>query len=70
MRHMSPVMCHLSRVTCHMSHVIFLYYYLTNNTKKNTLSFFKKWIKWWSWSVEGLLSTGTAISNRLGVAAL
>ena len=51
---MSHVMCHVSRVTCHMSRVTchnFFYY----------LFFF--WTKWWSLSVEGLLSTGPTPSS-------
>ena len=55
-RHVSCVTCHLSPVTCHMSH-FFLY------PPKN-------WTKWWSQSVEDLLSTGPTPSsfNRAGVA--
>ena len=26
----------------------------------------KKWTKWWSWSVEGLLSTGPTPSSYIG----
>ena len=56
--HMSHVTCHVSRVTtchlsrvrCHMSHVFFSSYF-----------FFR--IKWWSLSVEGLLSTGPTPSS-------
>ena len=41
---MSHVVCHVSCVTCHMSHVTFFsFFFLT---------------KWWSFLVEGLLSTG------------
>ena len=45
-------MCHVSRVTCHVSHFflfIFLFFIFF-------LNFFLA--KWWSLSVEGLLSTG------------
>ena len=44
---MSNVKCHMSRVTCHVS----LFF------------FFLFWIKWWSLSVEGLLSTGPTPSS-------
>ena len=47
--HMSYVTCHMSRVTCHVSYV-----------KKKKL---KNVIKWWSLSVEGLLSTGPTPSS-------
>ena len=51
MCHVSCVMCHMACVTCHMSHVqIFFLHY----KKKKSL---KKWTKWGSLSVEGLLST-------------
>ena len=46
MGHMSCVTCHVLPVTCHLSHVIFLFVYPLKN-----------WTKWWSWTVEGLLST-------------
>jgi hypothetical protein len=45
----SRVTCHVSHVTCHVSHVIFF------------PSFFRT--KWWSLSVEGLLSTGPTPSS-------
>ena len=47
--HMSCVTCHVSRVTCHVSHV--------------TLLFFFSRTKWWSISMEGLLSTGPRLSS-------
>ena len=49
--HLSCVRCHMSCVTCHVSHVtcnIFFYFFFT---------------KWWSLSVEGLLSTGPTPSS-------
>ena len=61
--HVSPFTCHLSPVTCHLSHV-----------KKISFTFFfikKKYIyiyilkNWWSWSVEGLLSTGPTPSSLI-----
>ena len=45
--HMSRVMSHVSRVTCHMS----LFFYSFSLTK------------WWSFLVEGLLSTGPTPSS-------
>ena len=49
--HVSRVTCHVSRVTCHMSrvtcHIFFCFF----------------WTKWWSLSVEGLLSTGPTPSS-------
>ena len=42
------VTCHLSHVTCHMSRVT---------------CHVSKWTKWWSLSVEGLLSTGPTPSS-------
>ena len=54
--HMSRVMCHMSRVTCHMSRFFsrfFLLFFF--------FSFFQT--KWWSLSVEGLLSTGPTPSS-------
>ena len=53
---MSYVMCHVSRVTCHVSHVTchmshFLSFFLFFRTK------------WWSLSLEGLLSTGPTPSS-------
>ena len=73
--HVAPVTCHLSHVNCHLSHVkchlspvtcqkcfyIFFYY------KKNKyISLKKNWTKWWSQSVEGLLSTGPTPSSSRG----
>ena len=53
------VTCHVSRVTCHVSqdmcHMSIFYY----------LSFFPR-TKWWSLSVEGLLSTGPTPSSLIG----
>ena len=43
------VTCHMSRVTCHMSRV--------------KCFFFVFFTKWWSLSVEGLLSTGPTLSS-------
>ena len=50
---MSHVACHMSHVTCHVSHVIC---HMSHVFKKNLT-------KWWSLSVEGLLSTGPTLSN-------
>ena len=49
--HMSRVTCHVSRVTCHMSRVTCHFFSLFFRTK------------WWSLSVEGLLSTGPTPSS-------
>ena len=49
-RHMSRVTCHMSRVTCHMSQ-FYLFIFFFSRTK------------WWSLSVEGLLSTGPTPSS-------
>ena len=43
----SCVTCHVSHVTCHVSHVMCHFF----------------WTKWWSLSVEGLLSTGPTPSS-------
>ena len=45
------VTCHMSWVTCHVSHV------------KCCVFFFVSFTKWWSLSVEGLLSTGCTPSS-------
>ena len=53
--HVSHVTCHMSRVTCHVSNVtwhmfcFFLFFFLRT--------------KWWSLSVEGLLSAGPTPSS-------
>ena len=55
--HVSRVTCHVSHVTCHVSQLFFVFVFL---------SFFfieKKLKKWWSLSVEGLLSTGPTPSS-------
>ena len=54
---MSCVTYHLSCVTCHVSHVTHHFSFF---------SFF--WTKWWSLSVEGLLSTGPTPSSLLPTA--
>ena len=46
---MSCVTCHVSHVTCHVSHV---------TCHMSLFFFFLFRTKWWSLSVEGLLSTG------------
>ena len=46
----------MSRVTCHMSRVTCNFFFLL-----------KKFTKWWSYSVEGLLSTGPTPSSLLTV---
>ena len=46
------VMCHVSHVTCPVSRVNFFF-------------FFFFWTKWWSLSVEGLLSKGSTLSSLL-----
>ena len=51
--YMSRVTCHVSHVTCHVSHVIFFFF----------LFFLFFLTKWWSSSVEGLLSTGPTPSS-------
>ena len=54
MCHVSCVTCHMSRVKCHLSHV------------KKKFTFFlslKNFTKWWSYSVESLLSTGPTPSS-------
>ena len=55
--HLSPVMCHLSPVTCH--------FFFTLKKIKWILFFMLQRIltKWWSYSVEGLLSTGHTPSS-------
>ena len=51
--YVSCVMCHVSHVMCHMSTYFFtLFFY------KEKIIFSKNCIKWWSWLVEGVLSTG------------
>ena len=49
--HMSQVACHVSHVTCHMSQVTY------------HKSYFFFFTKWWSLSVEGLLSMGPSPSS-------
>ena len=57
----SHTMCHVSPVTCHLSkYFIFLFY------EKKNLSFRKNWTKWWSLSLEGMLSTGPTPSSFNG----
>ena len=51
---MSHVTCHMSHVACHMSHV---------TSHMSYVKEFKKWTKWWSLLVEGLLSTGPTSSS-------
>ena len=51
-----PQRCHVSHVTCHVSHV-------TCHGSRFFLLLF--WTKWWSLSVEGLLSTGPTPSSLL-----
>ena len=70
--HVSPVTCHLSRVTSHLSHdkifffITFFFIKITYQNKKNadfSASLTKNWTKWWSWSLEGMLSTGPTLSS-------
>ena len=56
----SHVTCHVSRVTCHVSHVTCYMSRVTCHVSHVTFFFF---IKWWSLSVEGLLSTGPTPSS-------
>ena len=59
--HVPCVMCHISCVTCHMSPVtcpisnvtFFSFFFITKLC----------WTRWWSQSVEGLLSTGSTPSS-------
>ena len=61
---MSHVMCHVSHVTCHMSHVICHMSRVTCHVSHVLIFFFTKW---WSLSVEGLLSTGPTPSSFLNL---
>ena len=70
MCHVSGVRFHLWSVKCHLSHVKIFFF-----TLKKYWFFFghkQNLTKWWSWSVEGLLSTGPnpssffSISNNQG----
>ena len=58
MCHVSCVMCHMSHGMCHMSHVTCpnIFFTLEKNPEK-------KWTKWWSFLVEGLLSTRPTLSS-------
>ena len=49
----SGVRCQFSRVTCQMSHVIYFFFF----------NFFLLRTIWWSFLVEGLLSTGPTLSS-------
>ena len=70
MCHVSSVTCHMSPVICHLSPVTWQHFFLhfffikKRRSKKDFFSSFKiNWTKWWSWSVEGLLSTGPTPSS-------
>ena len=66
-RHVSCVTCHMSHVTCHMSHVMCHMSHVTCHVSHVTCHLSqlkkKKWTKWWSLWVEGLLSTGHTPSS-------
>ena len=57
-------MCHVLHVTCHVSPVIVIFYFLFIKKKIIITTFLmKKFTKWWSQSVEGLLSKGPTPSS-------
>ena len=59
--HMSHVTCHVSHVTCHMSRVTCHMSCVTCHMSPFFLLLFPT--KWWSLSVEGMLSTGPTPSS-------
>ena len=60
--HVSCVTCHVSRVICQK--YFFFTFSLYKKIKKNLILHHKKYCKkWWSYSVEGLLSTGPTPSS-------
>ena len=62
--HVSAVTCHLSHVICHLTHV--KQFFLKHLIKKIYINIlFKKWTKWQSQSVEGLLPTGPTPSSLM-----
>ena len=64
--HLSHVMCHVSRLMCHVSPIIC---HLSSKfiflKKKKKIMQQQKWIKGWSYSIEGLLSTGPTPSSLM-----
>ena len=56
-----PVTYHMSHVSCHMSlncFLTFIFFSFFCLIFSSSFNFFLLWTKWWSYSVEGLLSTG------------
>ena len=60
-RMFTPTTCHMSHVTCHVSHITCH----TSRVRCHMSHFLLLLIKWWSLSVEGLLSTGPTPSSSL-----